>query len=206
MSDIEIIFCIREGDTLAQDFFIGKYKNLVRMKAKEYFIVGADKEDIIQEGMIGLYKAIREFDENKEVHFYSFAGICISRQIMTAIKTATRQKHKALNSYVPLDIEIYSSNKSMPSEGFKERVLTPEEYLINKESKDYIEENILQSLSRFEWRVLSLYLDGRSYMEMADIIDKNEKSIDNAIQRIRKKVEKIVVDKNLTDVDKYAKI
>lgn len=206
MSDIEIISCIREGDTLAQDFIIGRYKNLVKMKTRAYFIVGADKEDIIQEGMIGLYKAIRDFDENKEVSFFSFAEICITRQIITAIKSATRQKHIPLNSYVSLNKVTYDNDGTILDEALEKRALTPEEHLIDKESKNYIEKNMVQSLSQLEWKVLSLYLDGNSYVEMAKMIHKDEKSIDNALQRIRKKVEKILTKKNLTDVSKCAKI
>ena len=206
MSDIEIILCVRQGNTLAQDFIIGKYKNLVKMKARAYFIVGADKEDIIQEGMIGLYKAIRDFDENKEVSFFCFAEICITRQIITAIKSATRQKHIPLNSYISLSKIASDDYTTTLAEFLEIGALTPEEHLIDKESKNYIEKNIVQSLSELEWKVLSLYLDGNSYVEMARIICKDEKSIDNALQRIRKKVEKIVTQKSLTDVGKYAKI
>lgn len=211
MSDLEIISYVHNGDTLAQDFIINKYKNLVKMKSRAYFIVGADKEDIIQEGMIGLYKAIREFKISKDISFYYFAEICITRQILTAIKSATRQKHIPLNSYLSLNKlnytnETYDSQTTLLDDILEKRILTPEEQLIDKESREYIEDNMLQSLSAFECRVLSLYLDGNSYIEMARVLDKDEKSIDNALQRIRKKVEKILTNKNLTDISKYAKI
>jgi len=205
LEDKDLIAYVHKGDALAQDVIISRYKNLVKMKARTYFLVGADKEDIVQEGMIGLYKAVRDYDESKFVSFFYFAEICITRQIISAVKAATRQKHIPLNSYISFN-KPTSDNETVLDDILENRNLTPEEYVIDKESKDYIEENILQSLSDFECKVLSLYLDGNSYIQMAKLFSKNEKSIDNAIQRIRKKVEKILDNKNLTDLSTYAKI
>lgn len=211
MSDLQIISCVHNGDTLAQDFIINRYKNLVKMKARAYFIVGADTDDIIQEGMLGLYKAIREFNISKNISFYCFAEICITRQIITAIKSATRQKHIPLNSYLPLNKPIYDDKNydnqtTLLDVILGKKILTPEEQLIDKESRRYIEDNMFQSLSAFECKVISLYLKGSSYIEMAKHLDKDVKSIDNAMHRIRKKVEKILTNKNLTDTSKYARI
>lgn len=205
MDDITLISYVHKGDTFAQDFIINRYKDLVKTKARDYFIVGAATEDIIQEGMIGLYKAVRDFNKNKFVSFYYFAEICITRQIITAIKAATRQKHIPLNSYIPFNIPT-NNNEAVLDNILEDKTLTPEEYVIDKESKDYIEQNILETLSEFECKVLSLHLEGKSYIEMAKLFSKNEKSIDNALQRIRKKVEKILANKNLTDLSSYAKI
>lgn len=207
-TDEEIISLIHKGDLYAQEYIINKYKNLVKIKARTYFIMGADKEDIIQEGMIGLYKAIRDYKPDKMASFYSFADLCVNRQIITAIKAANRQKHMPLNSYLSLNRSVYEENTNYTYIELlsNDKLSNPEELIIGQEDKIYIERNILAVLSELECRVLSLYLRGKSYTEIAAIIKKDEKSIDNALQRVKRKVEKIVKEKNLTHIKKYASI
>lgn len=198
MTDEQIIDSIRNlNDMDAQDYIITKYKPLVIAKARSYFILGADKEDIIQEGMIGLYKAIRDFNPAKQSGFYSFAELCILRQIITAIKMANRQKHIPLNSYLSLNRSVYDENDDCTYLELLcyDTQANPESMVIGNENKKFIEESIKLSLSKLEQQVLNLYLKGKSYIEIAKIIDKDEKSIDNALQRIKKKVEKIVYNK-----------
>ncbi|MCL2593286.1 MAG: RNA polymerase sporulation sigma factor SigH [Defluviitaleaceae bacterium] len=187
---------VNNNDEHAMEYIITKYKNLVKIKARAYFLIGADKEDIIQEGMIGLYKAIRDFKHEKEVNFNTFAGMCITRQIITAIKTATRQKHMPLNSYISLNKSVYDEEeRQFIEELIPKSVSNPEDLLISEEDKIYIEESLLKHLSGLENEVLTLYLDGNSYFEIAEKTGKDEKAIDNAIQRARKKVEKIIKEK-----------
>lgn len=199
LTDENIIALIRnENDLFAQDYIIDKYKPLVIAKARSYFIMGADKEDIIQEGMIGLYKAIRDFNVEKQASFYSFAELCILRQIITAIKMANRQKHMPLNSYLSLNRSVYDEEDDctyleLLSYDIK---ANPESLVIGNENKKAIEKSIALSLSEFERKVLNIYLKGKSYVEIAKIINRDEKSIDNALQRIKKKVEKIVEKEN----------
>ena len=183
-----------ENDTIALEYLIEKYKKIVRIKARGYYIMGGDSEDIIQEGMIGLYKAIRDFDESKQVNFYSFAVLCITRQIHTAIKSANRQKHIPLNSSLSLDRAVYEENEDLTYiDTFTNNDITnPESLIISSENKTALEKRISESLSTLERRVLFLYLRGKSYVEIAAIIGKDEKSIDNALQRIKKKVTKII--------------
>lgn len=206
--DDDIIVMIHNGDEIAQEYILNKYKGLVKIKSRTYFIIGADKEDIIQEGMIGLYKAIRDYKNDKSSNFYSFAELCITRQIITAIKAATRQKHIPLNSSLSLNKSVYDENTEYTYIELlsSNKLLNPEEFLIGQEDKNYIENHIIAVLSELECRVLSLYLQGNSYNEIAKIIKKDEKSIDNALQRVKKKVEKILKEKNLTTPQKYAKI
>ncbi len=193
LKDENIIELIHNGDELALEYIIEKYKKLVRVKARPYFIIGADHEDIIQEGMIGLYKAIRDFDGS--YIFYSFAELCVKRQIITAIKSASRQKHIPLNSSLSLNNIIYDDNECSYIELFADKLSNPEELLIGREDKNYIEEKILHNLSKLERKVLILYLRGKSYYEISNIVGKDEKSIDNALQRVKKKVEKILIER-----------
>lgn len=207
-TDETLIICIRHGDSDAQDYLISKYKNLVKVKARAYFIIGADKEDIIQEGMIGLYKAIRDFNSEKQVSFYSFAELCVTRQIITAIKAATRQKHIPLNSSISLNrtISDTESENTYIDVLMEYRSVNPEDVFISREEKNLIEECIEEVLSVMECRVLNLFLQGKSYIEIARIISKDEKSIDNALQRVRRKLEKVLLDNNLTGFRKYARM
>lgn len=192
MEDEELIELIQEGESEALDYLINKYRNFVRAKARSYFLIGADREDIVQEGMIGLYKAIRDFKEDKLASFKAFAELCITRQMITAIKTATRQKHIPLNSYVSLDKPIYDeeSDRTLMDVISGAKILDPEELLINREEISNIEEKIMELLSDLERKVLALYLDGRSYQEISDELDRHVKSIDNALQRVKRKLER----------------
>lgn len=191
-SDEEIVESVREGDSEALEYLINKYKNFVRAKARSYFLIGADREDIVQEGMIGLYKSIRDFRGDKLSSFKAFAELCITRQIITAIKTATRQKHIPLNSYVSLDKPIYDedSDRTLLDVICGSRVTDPEELVINQEEFNGLEDKMGELLSDLERRVLMLYLDGRSYQEIAADLDRHVKSIDNALQRVKRKLEK----------------
>lgn len=198
ISDEEIIKLIKNGDTAAQDFILNKYKVLVRSKAKAYFLIGADNDDIIQEGMIGLYKAIRDFCDDKNTKFKSFADLCINRQIITAVKTATRQKHMPLNSYVSLNKQAFDedSDETFINLIRETKVSDPETLFIGEEEKDSIVTHMEKALSEFEYKVLECYLNGDSYVEISKAINKSEKSIDNALQRIKKKIDKFVREKN----------
>lgn len=191
-TDEEIVEAVREGDSIALEYLINKYKNFVRAKARSYFLIGADREDIVQEGMIGLYKAIRDFKGDKLSSFKAFAELCITRQIITAIKTATRQKHIPLNSYVSLDKPIYDedSDRTLLDVICGTRVSDPEELIINQEEFSGLEDKMAEILSDLERKVLMLYLDGRSYQEIAVDLDRHVKSIDNALQRVKRKLER----------------
>lgn len=191
-TDEDIVEAVRNGDSIALEYLINKYKNFVRAKARSYFLIGADREDIVQEGMIGLYKAIRDFKGDKLTSFKAFAELCITRQIITAIKTATRQKHIPLNSYVSLDKPIYDedSDRTLLDVICGTRVSDPEELIINQEEFVGLEYKMSEILSDLERQVLMLYLDGRSYQEIAVDLDRHVKSIDNALQRVKRKLER----------------
>ena len=192
ISDEEIVLKAKGGNKLAQEKIINKYDQFVRNKEKSYFLIGADKEDIYQEGMIGLYKAIRDFNPEKLTSFKGFAELCITRQIITAIKTATRQKHIPLNTYVSLNKPMYEeeSDRTLLDviEGLT--VSDPEELIIGREEVNHIEKEISKVLSELELEVLMSYLDGKTYQEIACDLDRQAKSIDNALQRVKKKLEK----------------
>lgn len=194
--DEEILKEAKAGNDQALEFLINKYKSFVRAKARTYFLIGADREDIIQEGMIGLYKAIRDFRGDKLSSFRAFAELCITRQIITAIKTATRQKHIPLNSYVSLNKPIFDeeSDRTLMDVISEEKMVDPEEMIINREEFAGIEVKMGEILSSLEWQVLSLYLQGRSYQEIAVDLNRQIKSIDNALQRVKRKLEKYIAD------------
>ncbi len=191
-SDEEVVFEAKEGNIVAQEYLIHKYKNFVKAKARSYFLIGADREDIIQEGMIGLYKAIRDFKGDKLSSFRAFAELCITRQIITAIKTATRQKHIPLNSYVSLNKPIYDedSDRTLLDILTGTKITDPEELMINREEYNDIEFKMGEILSELEWKVLTLYLEGKSYQEIALDLRRHVKSIDNALQRVKRKLER----------------
>lgn len=191
-SDELLIDAVREGESEALEYLIHKYRNFVRAKARSYFLIGADREDIVQEGMIGLYKAIRDFKGDKLASFKAFAELCITRQIITAIKTATRQKHIPLNSYVSLDKPIYDENsdRTLLDVISGSRASDPEELIINQEEFVGLEDKMSEILSDLERKVLMLYLDGRSYQEIAVDLHRHVKSIDNALQRVKRKLER----------------
>lgn len=192
MLDEDVVEFAREGDDDALEYLINKYKNFVRAKARSYFLIGADKEDIIQEGMIGLYKAIRDFRLDKLSSFRAFAELCITRQIITAIKTATRQKHIPLNSYISLNKPIYEeeSDRTLLDIISGSKVADPEELIINREEFNNIEDKMGEILSSLEWKVLMSYLEGKSYQEIAEDLKRHVKSIDNALQRVKRKLER----------------
>nr|WP_330392602.1 RNA polymerase sporulation sigma factor SigH [Geosporobacter subterraneus] len=192
MIDEDVVEDARNGDAQAQEYLIKKYKNFVRAKARSYFLIGADREDIIQEGMIGLFKAIRDFRSDKLSSFRAFAELCITRQIITAIKTATRQKHIPLNSYVSLNKPIYDeeSDRTLLDVLSGAKISDPEELIISREELGHIESKIGEILSDLEWKVLMSYLQGKSYQEIAEDLDRHVKSIDNALQRVKRKLER----------------
>lgn len=196
--EYEIVLKASNGDKIALEYIIKKYKNFVKAKAKSYFLIGADKEDIIQEGMIGLYKAIRDFDATKTNSFRGFAEICITRQIITAIKTATRQKHIPLNSYISLNKPIYDeeSDRTLLDIITTSIISDPEELIISKEELQHIQRKMDELLSDLEQDVLELYLNGKSYQYIADRLERDVKSIDNALQRVKRKLEKHLENRN----------
>ena len=196
LNDEQLLQHVKSGNDAALEHLINKYKNFVCSKAKTYFLVGADKEDIIQEGMIGLFKAIRDFKDDKLVSFKSFAEICVTRQIITAVKNATRQKHIPLNSYISLNKPIFEEEgeRTLMETIDQEHISDPEALFIGKEEMSRIEGKINEVLSPFELEVLYSYLQGLSYQEIAKILEKDAKSVDNALQRIKKKVEKFLND------------
>ena len=195
--DEEVVLEAQKGNNRAQEYLIAKYENFVKSKAKSYFLIGADKEDIYQEGMIGFYKAIRDFKPDKFTSFKAFAEICVTRQIITAIKTATRQKHIPLNTYVSLNKPIYEdeSDRTLIDVLSSIAISDPEELIISQEQLKFIEEEIAKVLSELELEVLTSYLDGKSYQEIASDLDRHEKSIDNALQRVKRKLEKCLIRK-----------
>ncbi len=199
MTDEEIVrLAQQEHDENAIEYIVSKYKNFVKSKARTYFLVGADRDDIIQEGMIGLYKAARDFRGDKLASFRAFAELCITRQIITAIKTATRQKHIPLNSYVSLNKPIYETESDRTLQDILAgiRVSDPEELVISREEFADIELKMNEILSDLEWQVLTAYLDGKSYNEMSKELHRHVKSIDNALQRVKRKLERYLETRN----------
>lgn len=196
MTDSDLISLIKSGNKHALNFLLNKYKELVNIKVGKYFIVGAEREDSVQEGMIGLYKAIRDFDTEKQNSFKTFANLCIERQLITAIKTSNRQKHMPLNSYLSLNNSSYEEDEGMPlMETLNSHVMEdPLDTITKKEYYKTVENAIDKSLSDFEKQVLKRYIQGESYVSIAQKLDTPVKSIDNAIQRIRKKAIKNIVD------------
>ncbi|MCW1927999.1 RNA polymerase sporulation sigma factor SigH [Bhargavaea beijingensis] len=190
-SDESLVGLVHAGRSDALDYLIRKYHYFVRMKARSYFLVGADREDIIQEGMIGLYKAIRDFRPDKLSSFRAFAELCITRQIITAIKTATRQKHIPLNSSISLDKPVYEdeSERTLLDMLTGPELDDPADLMVHREDFHRLEEEVNNVLSTLERQVLALYLEGRSYQEISDKLDRQVKSIDNALQRIKRKLE-----------------
>ena len=191
MTDEQLIHRLRNGETAITDYIMDKYKHVVRKKAKAMYLLGGENDDLIQEGMIGLFKAVRDYDESQETSFYSFAELCISRQIYTAIKLSQRQKHMPLNSY----ISLYSQgedNEEDRQTPLIEKLQTvkdnnPEELFLDKEYFSAMEQELKQKLSDLESRVLHLHLMGEDYRSIARLLDKSPKSIDNALQRIKQK-------------------
>lgn len=189
MSDEDLIQVIKSGDKPALEFLIHKYKELVNMKVSKFFMVGAEREDIVQEGLIGLFKAIKSYNPEKQNSFKTFANLCIERQLITAIKTCNRQKHMPLNSYLSLNITAYEEDEdsSLLDIFDANQMEDPLDTITKKEYYQTVENAIDKSLSDFEKQVLNRYMQGESYMQIAEKLDTPVKSIDNAIQRIRKK-------------------
>lgn len=195
-SDEELIEQTKHGNQEATEILLNRYKELVRMKISRYFIVGAEKEDIFQEGMIGLYKAIKCFDSEKQKSFKSFANLCIERQLITAIKTSNRQKHQPLNSYVSLNTSVYDEDEDTTVMDIFDSNLVedPLDTITKKEYYSFVQNKINTSLSDFEKQVLTRFAKGESYVTIAQSLDAPVKSIDNAIQRIRKKATKSIIN------------
>ncbi len=197
-SDEELILRLRDGEEQITDYIMDKYKNLVKSKAKSMYILGADNDDLIQEGMIGLFKAVRDYDSGRDASFFTFADLCISRQIYTAVQASGRQKHAPLNTY----ISLYSNFTSQGEQGGEEAELlnilsskaelSPEELVIDKENVENLEKTIERELSSFEKQVMDLYLTGMSYVQIAKVLGRDEKSTDNALQRIKGKLRKAI--------------
>jgi RNA polymerase sporulation-specific sigma factor len=191
-TDEDLVVLYQRGDRRAVEELLDRYRNFTRLKARSYFLAGADKDDIIQEGMIGLYKAIRDFDPGHETAFRSFAEICITRQIITAVKTATRQKHVPLNQYVSLSKPIAADEEPdwvLMDVLQSTHVSDPAELVISHDELRSIKLAFAEILSDFEAEVLHMYVEGKSYQEIADHLGRHQKSIDNALQRIKRKVE-----------------
>ena len=189
MNDDDVAILAQQGDGEALEYLLDKYKNFVRARARSYFLVGADHEDIVQEGMIGLYKSIRDFRPDKQSSFRAFAELCVKRQIITAIKTATRQKHVPLNSYVSLNKPLYGEESDRTLlDVIEGRVTNPEELFIGQEDMSHIQAQIGSELSDLEQKALAAFLDGKSYQEIAVMLNRHVKSIDNALQRVKRKL------------------
>ena len=196
MPDEKVVQLAQEKDNPALEYLLNRYKNFVRAKARSYFLIGADHEDIVQEGMIGLYKAIRDYQEDKS-SFRAFAELCIMRQIITAIKTATRQKHIPLNSYVSLNKPVFDEESDrtlldvITDEGFS----NPESMVISKEDLSVIKDRIGSMLSDLEMDALIKYTEGKSYQEISQELGRHVKSIDNALQRVKRKLQRYLESK-----------
>lgn len=198
LSDEDIIALIHNSDSEAMDYMLNRYKNLVRKKAKALYLIGGDKDDLIQEGMIGLYKAIRDYNADKDNSFFNFADLCISRQIYSAIKASNRKKNLPLNTYVSLYTPAYGENTDLEEKAslvdlmYENKISNPEELVIDKESTSMLEYELVRHLSHFEKDVLDLYLEDFSYLQIADKLKKEPKSIDNALQRIKTKLNMVL--------------
>lgn len=198
MDEKEVIACAREGDNDAVDYLMEKYKNIVRQKARRLYIIGGDTEDLIQEGMIGLYKALRDYDSEKNVSFYTFADLCISRQIYSAIKASNRKKNQPLNTYISFYAPVGKKDEeteediSLVDVMFWNKNANPEKIVVDKEHINVIEYELERRLSQMENEVLKLYVKGYSYVQIAEILEKSPKSIDNTLQRIKAKVTAIL--------------
>lgn len=204
MSDEELIMRFREGEKEIEDYILSKYKNLVRKKANSMYILGGDTEDLIQEGMIGLFKAMRDYDFGRDAVFFTFADLCISRQMYTAVQASNRKKHMPLNTYISLYSEIneqgqktHEEDKTLLWEGILQttQLENPENLLIDRENVEYIEQVIDSQLSSLEKQVLELHITGMNYAEIARVLGRDEKSTDNALQRVKIKMKKALSEK-----------
>ncbi len=193
-SDEELIVRLRDGEAQITDYIMEKYKNLVKSKAKSMYILGADREDLIQEGMIGLFKAIRDYDIGRDASFFTFADLCVSRQMYTAVQAAGRQKHAPLNTYISLYANMSGQEdgeeREMINDIISQAEKNPEELLIDRENLELLEKAIDKELSGFEKQVLDLYLTGMKYTQIAKVLGRDDKSTDNALQRIKNKIKR----------------
>ena len=196
-TDEELIDRLREGASQITDYIMEKYKNLVRKKAKSMYILGADNDDLIQEGMIGLFKAVRDYDAGRDASFYTFADLCISRQMYNAVQASRREKHAPLNTYISLYADMTEPENGEDSTELLNVLASsmetnPEQLVIDKENVADLEAIIEKELSSFEKQVLDLYLTGMSYSQIAKVLSRDEKSTDNALQRLKAKIRKSV--------------
>ena len=198
LSDEDILERIKQGDQPAIDYLMEKYKYLVRSKAKALFLIGGDKDDLIQEGMIGLYKAIRDYQSGKDNSFFNFADLCVSRQIYSAIKASNRKKNIPLNTYISLYAPAYGDNSDMEEKEslvdiiYQKNVSNPEELVIDKENTSMIEYELVRRLSDLEKQVLGLYMQDLKYTQIAEVLHKAPKTIDNALTRIKTKLNQVL--------------
>lgn len=198
LSDEEIVSRIQDGDQTAMDFLLEKYKYLVRSKAKALFLIGGDKDDLIQEGMIGLYKAIRDYQSNRDNSFFNFADLCISRQIYSAIQASNRKKNIPLNTYISLYSPAYGENNDAEEKEnlvdiiYEKYVSNPEELVIDKENTSMIEYELVRRLSDLEKQVLNLYMQDLKYIRIAEVLKREPKTIDNALTRIKTKLNQVL--------------
>lgn len=196
ITDEELLDRLKGGEESVIDYFMDKYKNLVRNKAQSMYILGADSEDLIQEGMIGLFKAIRDYDCGRDASFFTFAELCVNRQMYKAVQSAKRQKHAPLNTYISLygneEKESGERGESLADSLSSRTDLNPEDILIDRESAEELERRIGQELSSFENQVLDLYMTGMSYSQIAKVLGRSEKSTDNALQRVKSKVRRMI--------------
>lgn len=188
MTDEEVVASVHAGNSEGMEYLLDKYKSMVRQKARTLYLIGGEGDDLIQEGMIGLFKAVQSFDKEKDASFYSFAQLCVSRQLYTAVKASQRKKHSPLNSYISLESVADGEDGPNKTDHMLATDSSPEELLINRESKNLLEKKIMENLSSFERQVIKLYLDGIGYVQIAEILNKEEKSVDNALQRIKTKI------------------
>ena len=201
MSDDDVALQAQQGNSDAMEYLLDKYKNFVRSRAHSYFLVGADHEDIVQEGMIGLFKAIRDYRPDKQSSFHAFAELCVKRQMITAIKTATRQKHVPLNSYVSLNKPLYGEESDRTLlEVIEGRITNPEDLFIGQEDVAHIQEKLINVLSDLEKQVLSAFLEGKSYQEIARMLNRRVKFIDNALQRVKRKLTQYLEEKRSEEI------
>ncbi len=197
-TDEELIHRLREGESPVMDYLIEKYKYLVRSKAKSMFILGGDNEDLIQEGMLGLFKAVRDYDSGRDASFLTFAELCVSRQIYTAVQASQRKKHIPLNTYISLSGELKGDDlDGEDKRGYEKALedkaeLSPEEVFLDKERVEYLEQQMEKELSPFEKQVLDLHLTGMSYTQIARVLGREEKATDNALQRLKSKIRKML--------------
>ena len=198
LPDEVIVDRIQEGDLPAMDYLLEKYKYLVRNKAKALYLIGGDKDDLIQEGMIGLYKAIRDYDQEKQNSFFNFADLCISRQIYSAIKASNRKKNLPLNTYISIYTPVYGDNNDNEEKEtlvdiiYPKNISNPEELVIDKENTSMIEYELVRRLSDLERQVLSLYMQDLKYVQIAEVLGKEPKTIDNALTRIKTKLNQVL--------------